>query len=157
MQFSSTLFQALHSPRFVTRTCRYVAIYKKKTTEIYTDNKYAIDGCATFFRRDRWVELLSGRSPRGAWGGAVRRHVMAIELVHETRACIACVCNRGYQTLKLPSSQLQPQVLAGEEVRGGVQQGGAEPGGGHDQPAAEEGGAQPLAQGGGTRAAVAAC
>ncbi len=31
----------------------YVAIYKKKTTEIYTDNKYAIDGCATFFRRDR--------------------------------------------------------------------------------------------------------
>ncbi|KAG2423839.1 hypothetical protein HXX76_014999 [Chlamydomonas incerta] len=32
----------------------YVAIYKKKTTEIYTDNKYAIDGCATFFRRDRF-------------------------------------------------------------------------------------------------------
>lgn len=32
----------------------YVAIYKKKTTEIYTENKYAIDGCATFFRRDRF-------------------------------------------------------------------------------------------------------
>lgn len=32
----------------------YVAIYKKKTTEIYTDNKYAIDGCATFFRRERF-------------------------------------------------------------------------------------------------------
>eukprot|EP00195_Chlamydomonas_chlamydogama_P016392 CAMPEP_0202900342 /NCGR_PEP_ID=MMETSP1392-20130828/11166_1 /ASSEMBLY_ACC=CAM_ASM_000868 /TAXON_ID=225041 /ORGANISM="Chlamydomonas chlamydogama, Strain SAG 11-48b" /LENGTH=568 /DNA_ID=CAMNT_0049586715 /DNA_START=168 /DNA_END=1874 /DNA_ORIENTATION=- len=32
----------------------YVAIYKKKTAEIYTDNKYAIDGCATFFRRDRF-------------------------------------------------------------------------------------------------------
>ena len=31
-----------------------MAIYKKKTTEIYTDNKYAIDGCATFFRRDRF-------------------------------------------------------------------------------------------------------
>eukprot|EP00798_Chlamydomonas_sp_ICE-L_P008980 gene8980-16116_t len=32
----------------------YVTIYKKKTTEIYTDNKYAIDGCATFFRRERF-------------------------------------------------------------------------------------------------------
>ncbi|KAL6757408.1 phosphatase family [Haematococcus lacustris] len=32
----------------------YIAIYKKKTTEIYTDNKYAIDGCATFFRKDRF-------------------------------------------------------------------------------------------------------
>jgi CCR4-NOT transcription complex subunit 6 len=32
----------------------YIAIYKKKTAEIYTDNKYAIDGCATFFRRDRF-------------------------------------------------------------------------------------------------------
>lgn len=36
----------------------YVAIYKKKTSEIYiADNKYAIDGCATFFRRDRWVDV----------------------------------------------------------------------------------------------------
>lgn len=33
----------------------YVAIYKKKTTELFTDNKYAIDGCATFFRRDRFA------------------------------------------------------------------------------------------------------
>jgi CCR4-NOT transcription complex subunit 6 len=61
----------------------YVAIYKKKTTEVFVDNKwvaaapllhqvhcqgpvlnlwaafvslcrYAIDGCATFFRRDRF-------------------------------------------------------------------------------------------------------
>lgn len=33
----------------------YVAIYKKKTSEMFVgDNKYAIDGCATFFRRDRF-------------------------------------------------------------------------------------------------------
>lgn len=33
----------------------YSAIYKKKTTEIYANNAYAIDGCATFFRRDRFA------------------------------------------------------------------------------------------------------
>ena len=33
----------------------YTAIYKKKTTEIYTGSAYAIDGCATFFRRDRFA------------------------------------------------------------------------------------------------------
>eukprot|EP00199_Chlamydomonas_sp_CCMP681_P000237 CAMPEP_0119108246 /NCGR_PEP_ID=MMETSP1180-20130426/13547_1 /TAXON_ID=3052 ORGANISM="Chlamydomonas cf sp, Strain CCMP681" /NCGR_SAMPLE_ID=MMETSP1180 /ASSEMBLY_ACC=CAM_ASM_000741 /LENGTH=547 /DNA_ID=CAMNT_0007093841 /DNA_START=156 /DNA_END=1799 /DNA_ORIENTATION=+ len=32
----------------------YVAIYKKKTSEVFVDNKFAIDGCATFFRRDRF-------------------------------------------------------------------------------------------------------
>lgn len=32
----------------------YVAVYKKKTTEVYTGTAYAIDGCATFFRRDRF-------------------------------------------------------------------------------------------------------
>jgi CCR4-NOT transcription complex subunit 6 len=32
----------------------YTAIYKKKTSEMYTRNAYAIDGCATFFRRDRF-------------------------------------------------------------------------------------------------------
>ncbi|KAH7284149.1 hypothetical protein KP509_34G041500 [Ceratopteris richardii] len=30
----------------------YVGVYKKKTTEVYTSTVYAIDGCATFFRRD---------------------------------------------------------------------------------------------------------
>lgn len=30
----------------------YVAVYKKKTTEVYTGTSYANDGCATFFRRD---------------------------------------------------------------------------------------------------------
>jgi CCR4-NOT transcription complex subunit 6 len=52
----------MHHP--ILSTNRYVAIYKKKTTEIYTDNKYAIDGCATFFRRDRCGWRRPGR---GAW------------------------------------------------------------------------------------------
>lgn len=33
----------------------YTAIFKKKTTEVYTRNAYAIDGCATFFRRDKFA------------------------------------------------------------------------------------------------------
>lgn len=32
----------------------YMAIYKKKTTEMYTGNSYAMDGCATFYRRDKF-------------------------------------------------------------------------------------------------------
>lgn len=32
----------------------YTAIYKKKTAELYTNSTFAIDGCATFFRRDRF-------------------------------------------------------------------------------------------------------
>ncbi|GAX83499.1 hypothetical protein CEUSTIGMA_g10924.t1 [Chlamydomonas eustigma] len=32
----------------------YMPIYKKKTTELYSDNKLVIDGCATFFRKDRF-------------------------------------------------------------------------------------------------------
>lgn len=35
----------------------YLGIYKKKTTEIFTGSSYAIDGCATFFRRDRCEPL----------------------------------------------------------------------------------------------------
>lgn len=33
----------------------YTAIFKKKTSEVYTRNSYAIDGCATFFRRDKFA------------------------------------------------------------------------------------------------------
>lgn len=33
----------------------YTAIYKRKTTELYTGNAYAIDGCATFFKRDKFA------------------------------------------------------------------------------------------------------
>jgi CCR4-NOT transcription complex subunit 6 len=32
----------------------YTAVYKKKTMEIYTGNIYAIDGCATFFKKSRF-------------------------------------------------------------------------------------------------------
>ncbi|KAJ7570133.1 hypothetical protein O6H91_01G107700 [Diphasiastrum complanatum] len=32
----------------------YAAVYKKKTVELFTGTAYAIDGCATFFRRDRF-------------------------------------------------------------------------------------------------------
>lgn len=32
----------------------YAAVYKKKTGEVYTGTSYAIDGCATFYRRDRF-------------------------------------------------------------------------------------------------------
>ena len=35
----------------------YTAIYKKKTTELFTANKYSIDGCATFFRQDRFAQV----------------------------------------------------------------------------------------------------
>lgn len=35
----------------------YDVVYKKKTTEVYTGTSYAIDGCATFFRRDRFSLL----------------------------------------------------------------------------------------------------
>ena len=33
----------------------YTAVYKKKTAELFTSNRYAIDGCATFYRRDRFA------------------------------------------------------------------------------------------------------
>lgn len=32
----------------------YTGVYKKKTGEVYTGSVYVIDGCATFFRRDRF-------------------------------------------------------------------------------------------------------
>ncbi|RWR77659.1 carbon catabolite repressor protein 4 1 [Cinnamomum micranthum f. kanehirae] len=35
----------------------YQALYKKKTTEVYRENAYAIDGCATFFRRDKFSHV----------------------------------------------------------------------------------------------------
>lgn len=47
----------------------YTAIYKKKTTEIYTGSAYAIDGCATFFRRDRFA-LVKKYEVNGALRGA---------------------------------------------------------------------------------------
>lgn len=45
----------------------YVAIYKKKTSEMCVGgNMYAIDGCATFFRRDRF-QLVKKYEVRVGW------------------------------------------------------------------------------------------
>jgi len=46
----------------------YTAVYKKKTTELYTANKFAIDGCATFFRKDRFalVKKYEAGPPRSS-------------------------------------------------------------------------------------------
>lgn len=33
----------------------YTAVYKKKTAQVYTGSSYTIDGCATFFRADRFA------------------------------------------------------------------------------------------------------
>ncbi|KAL6649281.1 hypothetical protein ACP70R_013505 [Stipagrostis hirtigluma subsp. patula] len=35
----------------------YQALYKKRTTEVYTGSPETIDGCATFFRRDRFSHV----------------------------------------------------------------------------------------------------
>ncbi|XP_043692056.1 carbon catabolite repressor protein 4 homolog 1-like [Telopea speciosissima] len=35
----------------------YQALYKKRTTEVYGGSAYAIDGCAIFFRRDRFTHV----------------------------------------------------------------------------------------------------
>ncbi len=54
----------------------YVAIYKKKTSEMFVgENKFAIDGCATFFRRDRFqlVKKYEVSVQRRSAGGAEQR------------------------------------------------------------------------------------
>ena len=51
----------------------YTAIYKKKTTELYTRNAYAIDGCATFFRRDRFA-LVKKYEVGGCWAARLLLH-----------------------------------------------------------------------------------
>lgn len=35
----------------------YQALYKRKTNEVYSGNPHTIDGCATFFRRDRFSHV----------------------------------------------------------------------------------------------------
>lgn len=35
----------------------YQALYKKRTSEVYTGNPVTVDGCATFFRRDRFAHV----------------------------------------------------------------------------------------------------
>ncbi|CAL8997363.1 unnamed protein product [Prunus brigantina] len=38
--------------------CGYSVLYKTKTKEVYTPNQYTIDGCATFYRRDKFKEIV---------------------------------------------------------------------------------------------------
>ncbi|KAL4441485.1 hypothetical protein ABPG77_001989 [Micractinium sp. CCAP 211/92] len=52
-EVQSNHFQDFLAPEL--QKAGYTAIYKKKTTELYTRNAYAIDGCATFFKRDRFA------------------------------------------------------------------------------------------------------
>ena len=54
-------------------TASRTAIYKKKTTELYTRNAYAIDGCATFFRRDRFA-LVKKYEVGGCWAARLLLH-----------------------------------------------------------------------------------
>jgi CCR4-NOT transcription complex subunit 6 len=35
----------------------YQALYKRKTAEVFTGNSHTVDGCATFFRRDRFSHV----------------------------------------------------------------------------------------------------
>ena len=51
----------------------YTAIYKKKTTELYTRNAYAIDGCATFFKRERFALVKKYEVRRGGTGAVQGR------------------------------------------------------------------------------------
>ncbi|KAK9742599.1 hypothetical protein RND81_03G184900 [Saponaria officinalis] len=37
----------------------YLAVYKKKTKEVFTGNGYTIDGCATFFRSDTFNKVIA--------------------------------------------------------------------------------------------------
>jgi len=52
-EVQSDHFQEYLNPELV--AAGYTGIYKKKTTEIFTGNSYAIDGCATFFKKDKFT------------------------------------------------------------------------------------------------------
>ncbi|KAL6296998.1 hypothetical protein ACE6H2_005140 [Prunus campanulata] len=38
--------------------CGYSVLYKTKTKEVYTPNQYTIDGCATFYRHNKFKEIV---------------------------------------------------------------------------------------------------
>ena len=52
-EVQSNHFDSFLSPEL--QKAGYTAIYKRKTTELFTGNAYAIDGCATFFKRDKFA------------------------------------------------------------------------------------------------------
>lgn len=49
-------FESLFEPELTKRG--YSALYKKKTNAIYSDDKYISEGCATFYRRDLFEEIM---------------------------------------------------------------------------------------------------
>uniref|UniRef100_A0A5B6YNW0 poly(A)-specific ribonuclease n=1 Tax=Davidia involucrata TaxID=16924 RepID=A0A5B6YNW0_DAVIN len=55
-EVQSDHFENFFKPKLAKRG--YSVIYKKKTKEVYTANQYTIDGCATFFRSDRFKEIM---------------------------------------------------------------------------------------------------
>ncbi|CAI6005838.1 unnamed protein product, partial [Closterium sp. NIES-65] len=52
LQVQSDHFEEFFGPELEKQG--YASVFKKKTAEVYTGTAYAIDGCATFFRRDRF-------------------------------------------------------------------------------------------------------
>lgn len=52
-EVQSTHFTDFFAPRLA--EAGYTAIFKRKTNEMYTRESYAIDGCATFFRKDKFA------------------------------------------------------------------------------------------------------
>jgi len=51
-EVQSDHFEEFFAPEFEKHG--YAAVYKKKTREVYTGSTHVIDGCATFFRRERF-------------------------------------------------------------------------------------------------------
>eukprot|EP00271_Cylindrocystis_brebissonii_P008680 TRINITY_DN23154_c0_g1_i1.p1 TRINITY_DN23154_c0_g1~~TRINITY_DN23154_c0_g1_i1.p1 ORF type:complete len:646 (+),score=123.99 TRINITY_DN23154_c0_g1_i1:785-2722(+) len=51
-EVQSDHYEEFFNPEFAAHG--YLSVYKKKTGEVYTGSAYAIDGCATFYRKDRF-------------------------------------------------------------------------------------------------------
>nr|KYP73921.1 Carbon catabolite repressor protein 4 isogeny 2 [Cajanus cajan] len=65
----------------------YYGLYKRKTNEVYSGNTNTIDGCATFFRRDRFAHVK--KYEVGTWELIV--FGCSIMFVHKLEQCVlAC-------------------------------------------------------------------
>ncbi|EAY88687.1 hypothetical protein OsI_10162 [Oryza sativa Indica Group] len=75
----------------------YQALFKKRTTEVYTGNLQSIDGCATFFRRDKFSHVKkyevefnkAAQSLTDAIIPAAQRKVALTRLIKDNIALIA--------------------------------------------------------------------
>ncbi|KAJ7959012.1 carbon catabolite repressor protein 4-like 1-like [Quillaja saponaria] len=54
-EVQSNHFEIFFEPEL--KKCGYLALYKKRSNEVYTANQYTTDGCATFYRHDRFREI----------------------------------------------------------------------------------------------------